>query len=626
MLEANVVRQKGGLFIRCGDRMIEYHADFKFYITTCLRNPHYLPETAVMVTLLNFMITELGLREQLLATVVVQERPDLQAKKEKLIVESAANRDMLYTLESKILEVLSSSEGNILEDENAINILSSSKGLSEEIQAKQLVAVVTEQEIDDARQQYVPVAAYSAVLFFCIAELASVDPMYQYSLAWFLNLFVMTIQKAPASPVLAERLQSLCDYFTRSVYENVCRSLFEKDKLVFSTVMCLGILKSRGLIEDSLLIFFLTGGVGLDNPHVNPAGEWLSERAWSEIVRASSLSGLERFYEDVQANTDKWRQFYDLSDPHDAGLPAPFSDASSMVQLIILKCMRPDKIVPAVRQFIVQHLGAFFVQPPPFDLLASYNDSQPAIPLIFLLSAGSDPMANMLAFAKDRGMSEKCKTISLGQGQGPRAAKMISDAVKQGHWVVLQNCHVAESWMGDLEQICADPALAEGAHADYRLWCTSYPTGTFPVSVLQNSVKMTNEPPKGLRMNMLRSFQSDPLSNDKFYTNAFSGPTATMWLRGVFSLVFFHAVIQERREFGPLGWNIPYEFNESDLKISLMQLKMFLKQYQSIPFEGHVYLTGECNYGGRVTDDKDRRLLMSLLQMVYNEQAVEVEK
>lgn len=143
---------------------------------------------------------------------------------------------------------------------------------------------------------------------------------------------------------------------------------------------------------------------------------------------------------------------------------------------------------------------------------------------------------------------------------------MMADGAKQGHWVVLQNCHVAESWMDELERICMDPTLPDYVHSDYRLWCTSYPSRVFPVSVLQNSVKMTNEPPKGLRMNMTRSFSSDPLVRDKFFSNAFSGNIGRLWLRGVFALVFFHAVLQERKEFGPLGWNIPYEFNESDLK------------------------------------------------------------
>lgn len=133
----------------------------------------------------------------------------------------------------------------MLEDENAINILSSSKILSEEIQQKQKIAVTTEIEIDNARQGYFAVAKHSAILFFCITELANIDPMYQYSLGWFLNLFVNTIKKAPKSKILDERLKNLNNYFTKSIYQNVCRSLFEKDKLVISLVMCLGILISQ---------------------------------------------------------------------------------------------------------------------------------------------------------------------------------------------------------------------------------------------------------------------------------------------------------------------------------------------------------------------------------------------
>lgn len=140
---------------------------FRFYMTTKLRNPHYLPEVAVKVTLLNFMITTQGLQDQLLGITVARERPDLEAEKNNLIVQGAENKRMLKETEDQILEVLSSAD-NILEDETAVQILSSAKALANDINEKQVVTEATEKLIDSARLSYIPIAEHSTILFFTI--------------------------------------------------------------------------------------------------------------------------------------------------------------------------------------------------------------------------------------------------------------------------------------------------------------------------------------------------------------------------------------------------------------------------------------------------------------------------
>ena len=621
-LEPLLVKQtfkSGGVeCMRLGDATIEYSKDFKFYITTKLSNPHYLPELQVKVTLLNFMITPAGLEDQLLGIVVAKERPDLEEEKSRLVLESASNKKQLKEIEDKILEVLSG-EGNILEDASAINILGAAKVLGNEIAEKQKIADETEIKIDEARNGYKPVAYRTSLLYFCIALLSDIDPMYQYSLDWFVNLFIRAIADSEPSSDLRTRMTNLDKYFQYFLYRNVCRSLFEKDKLVFSLLLCVALLQGYDRLDYTEWRYLLTGGILLDAAGIDkkPPDEWVSEKMWQDINCLGQLPFAAGFPEKFAKDVAAFRPFFDAAEPYlmFADLPSWTHGYSEFQKMLVLRTIRLDKLMPTIAQFIANDvdMGQRYIEPPPFDLEGTFKDSTSTSPLVFILSPGVDPMMSLLKFAEAKGRN--VEAISLGQGQGPHAERMVKQGQKDGAWVVLQNCHVFVSWMVALEKLVEemDPKTTSN---NFRLWLTSYPSPAFPVLILQNGVKMTNEPPKGVRANMLGSYLADPISDPEFFNKC---EKQDEFRKMLFGLCFMHAWLQERLKYGPLGWNIPYAFGESDLRISVRQLQMFLDLYDEVPLAALNYLTAECNYGGRVTDDKDRRTLTTAVANIYCE-------
>jgi len=593
-------KQGGQDMIKLGDNNVPYSDSFRFFMTTKLPNPHYSPEVQVKITLINFTVTEKGLEEQLLGVVVEQEQPELAERKTELVVQNAESNKQLFDIESLILLKLSTAEGNILDDTALIETLAEAKATSEEIKAKMAEAEVTTKEIFETSEGYRPVAYRASLLYFCLADLSIVDPMYQYALPWFNSLFIRGVQMAPQDSDIEVRCTNLNEYFTFSVYNNVCRSLFEKHKLLFSFLLTIKIMQGAGKI-DAQEWRYLISGMSSDSVELeNPDPEWITPGVWTSICSMVGVKCFEKFPAEFAKSVAKWKKVFDSLEPQAAGFPEPFDHLSSLQRMCVIRALRKDKVVDAMQNFVIEQSGQKYVEPPPFDLRACYNDSSCMTPLIFVLTSGSDPAKDLLLLAEEMGAAEGMMSIALGQGQGPAAERNIAHGIESGDWVLLQNCHLSVSWMPELERI-TEEMEEDKTNPEFRLWLTSMPSKAFPVAVLQAGVKMTKEPPKGLKANMRTTFLK-MTDEDLQKTNK-----PVIYRKLLYGLCFFHALSIERKKFGPLGWNVGYGFNETDLDICRAQLELYVDMYDDVPYDIMCMLTSLVNYGGRITDDKDMR-------------------
>ena len=131
----------------------------------------------------------------------------------------------------------------ILDADTLIIVLQDSKKTSAEINERMEQAKIVEVEINDTRNMYTNVAIRGSILYFVIADLAGIDPMYQNSLAYVKQLFNTGIAQSPARDTIEERLAVLIDKITRLIYTNVSRGLFEKDKIIYSFLIITSILR-----------------------------------------------------------------------------------------------------------------------------------------------------------------------------------------------------------------------------------------------------------------------------------------------------------------------------------------------------------------------------------------------
>jgi len=340
--------------MRLGDSNVDYDDNFRFFMTTKMPNPHYLPEICIKVTLINFTVTFRGLEEQLLGDVVIQEKPEIEQKRDEIVVSMDQDQRTLKNIENTILKLLSeSTEEQILDEDTLITVLENSKKTSKEINARIADSLIVEEEINNTRNQYRSVAIRGSILYFVIADLAGIDPMYQYSLAYIKRLFNNAIEKSPKAASLDARLAILIINITRMIYTNVSRGLFEAHKIIFSFLIITSINRNSGRVKETHWNFLLRGSSPLTPEELskrpeNPEPKILTVDAWDllyfvDLYEPESYGGL---VHSIAKSWDDWIEWITCADPHVTPLPLQWNDKlNNFEKLIVLKAFRPEKLL-----------------------------------------------------------------------------------------------------------------------------------------------------------------------------------------------------------------------------------------------------------------------------------------
>lgn len=278
-----------------------------------------------------------------------------------------------------------------------------------------------------------------------------------------------------------------------------------------------------------------------------------------------------------------------------------------------------DRILFVAKDYVVSVLGEKFVELIPFNLDAAVADSSEKMPVVCILSPGSDPAEQILAHAKK--LKREVLVVSMGQEQEAVARRHLDTGISIGCWVLLQNAHLSLQFISDLEQ---NMGKMEAIEPDFRLWITSEPHPEFPVGVLQMSLKLTTEAPIGVKERMRRIYAG-------FNQDMLDEVGRGEWRPILFSLTLMHCILLERRKFGGLGWSAPYEFGQAELSGAIRSLKGMMvemelkkiKEASQVSWAAVRFMVGEVLYGSLLSSDADRRLMTTLTDKHFSPSLLE---
>ncbi|KAL0950615.1 hypothetical protein HGRIS_007406 [Hohenbuehelia grisea] len=630
VLNREIRRTGGRVLIRLGNQDIDFSPSFTMFLSTRDPSVEFSPDICSRVTFVNFTMTRSSLQSQSLDQVLKVERPDTERKRTDLMKVQGEFRLRLRTLEKLLLQALNESTGNILDDEKVIDTLETLKREAAEITRKVEETDVVMQEVEQVTAEYLPLAQACSSVFFVLEQLNLVNHFYQFSLRFFLDIFDYILHHNPHLKNVTDHGQRrnilLSDLFL-IVYKRTSRALLYRDQVMLAVLLAQ--VKLRGVEEiGDELEFLLESGDGV------AASAVVAPTQSNSILTADQALRLENYakqslFKPVQAHLveheSDWVPFLHSPTPESC-VPNPWEPSTPAVEairiLLVIKCFRPDRLLQATAAFVRVVFATDISAEGNFDLGQVVADEIPPTSPVALVSVtGYDASYKVENLIKNTGA--RAASVAMGSQEGfTLADQAIATAARQGTWVLLKNVHLAPSWLGQLEK----KLQTLNPQRNFRLFLTLEANPSIPVNILRQSRLIMNEPPPGIKANLLDSLRSIPSSRLS------QGPAEKVRL--YFLLAWFHAVVQERLRYVPLGWSKTYDFNDSDMSAAFGMIDTWLNSVAkgraninpaTIPWDAVRTLIKQSVYGGRVDSDFDQRILDSFVDGLFTSAAYNVD-
>ncbi|XP_030632529.1 cytoplasmic dynein 2 heavy chain 1 [Chanos chanos] len=611
LLRRDLIAQGPRYVVQIGDKVIDYNEDFRLFLATRNPTPLIPPDAASSITEVNFTTTRAGLRGQLLAVIIQQEKPELESQKTCLLEQEEEKKIQLAQLEESLLETLATAQGNILENKELIESLNQTKSSSALIQQSLTQSHQLQASLDQERDAYLPLAESASKMFFVISDLSKINNMYRFSLGSFLRIFHRALQNKQEPEKTEERIATLESCLKTMVYEYVSRSLFKADQLMFALHFVKGM--HPELFQENEWDAF-TGLIVGDMVRKTDSQKSLREQfpSWIDQERLTALALFKvtfpALYQSLCLNdAELWRTF---SVSSTGEFPPTIAKKITLFQqVLVVQVIRPDRLQSAMAVFASQALGLRELSPPPLNLRRLYGETVETEPVLVIISPGADPSQELQELASETVGRENYHEVAMGQGQADIALSCLRECVRSGDWLCLKNLHLVTAWLPLLEK----ELNTMQPKAGFRLWLTAEVHPKFPPILLQSSLKVTYEAPPGLKRNLLRTLEWwTPEQVCK------GGSVARA--QSLFCLAWFHAVCQERRNFIPQGWTKFYEFSLSDLRAGFEIIDRLYEGGKTFQWEIVRGLLDSAIYGGRIDNACDLRILRSYLQQFFSSQ------